>query len=204
MAEVGDITSMLREAEAGREGALDKLMAVVYADLERMAEIYLAKQFGDRAKVITLEPAALVNESFMLLIRQRKTYDNRGQFFAIATRMMLRVLVDYRRKHRAAKRGGAETHIRFVLDERRVADGRRRRLDPIEVEELAQILEKLESLDPRAAEVVKMRVVWGLNMPEIAESLGVSVSSAERDWRFAKAWLADQIGLTDRKGGPPR
>ena len=49
-----------------------------------------------------------------------------------------------------------------------------------------------------------MRVVWGLNMPQIAESLGVSVSAVERDWRFAKAWLADQIGLTDRKDGPPR
>ncbi len=204
MTTVGNITLILHDVEAGREGALDRLTALVYADLERVAEAHLRKQFGGRAKAITLEPAALVNESFMLLIRQRKTYNNRGQFFAIATRMMLRVLVDYRRKHRAAKRGGAETHIRFVLDERQVADGRRRRLDPIEVEELAQILEKLESLEPRAAEVVKLRVVWGLNMPEIAESLDVSLSAVERDWRFAKAWLADQIGLTDRKGGSPR
>ena len=198
MAVVGDITFMLRDVEAGREGALDKLMAVVYADLKGMAETYLRQQFGKRAAVITLEPAALVNESFMLLIRQRKSFDNRGQFFAIATRMMLRVLVDYRRKHQAAKRGGADTHIQLVLDEHQVADGRRSRLDPIEVEELAEVLEKLESLDPRRADVVKMRVVWGLSVPEIAESLGVSASTVERDWRFAKAWLADQVGLMDR------
>jgi RNA polymerase sigma factor (TIGR02999 family) len=173
-------------------------MTVVYADLKGMAETYLRKQFGNRAAVITLEPAALVNESFMLLIRQRKSFDNRGQFFAIATRMMLRVLVDYRRKHQAAKRGGADTHIQLVLDEHQVADGHQPRLAPIEIEELAEVLEKLESLDPRRAEVVKMRVVWGLSVSEIAESLGVSASTVERDWRFAKAWLADQVGLIDR------
>ncbi len=198
MAVEGDITFMLRDVEAGREGALEKLMTLVYADLKGMAETYLRKQFGNRAAVITLEPAALVNESFMLLIRQRKSFDNRGQFFAIATRMMLRVLVDYRRKHQAAKRGGADTHIQLVLDEGQIADGHQRRLDPIEVEELVEVLEKLESLDPRRADVVRMRVVWGLSVPEIAESLGVSASTVERDWRFAKAWLADQAELMDR------
>ena len=198
MVGVGDITLLLREMETGRKGALDRLMAAVYSDLTQRAEIHLRKQFGDRAEAITLEPAALVNESFMKLIRQRKAYDNRGQFFAIATRLMLRVLVDYRRKRNAAKRGGADTHITLVLDERQVAEGPRRRLDLIEVEELTEALEKLESLDPRKAEVVKMRVVWGLSVPEIAESLGVSASTVERDWRFAKAWLADQVGLMDR------
>ncbi len=199
MTTVGDITLMLREVEAGREGALDKLMAVVYADLKRMAAGHLRRQFGDRAELITLEPAALVNESYMILIRQRKAYDNRGQFFAIATRMMLRVLVDYRRKHQAAKRGGAVTRIKLVLDECQVADERQQRLDPIELEELAEALEKLESLDPRNAEVVKMRVVWGLQVQEIAESLGVSESTVERRWRFAKAWLADEFGLADQE-----
>ena len=165
MTTVGDITLMLREVEAGREGALDKLMAVVYDDLKRTAAAHLRRQFGDRAEVITLEPAALVNESYMMLIRQRKAYDNRGQFFAIATRMMLRVLTDYRRKHQAAKRGGAVTRIKLVLDERQVADERQCRVDPIELEELAEALERLESLDPAKAEVIKMRVVWGLRVP---------------------------------------
>ncbi len=200
MTTVGDITLMLREVEAGREGALDKLMAVVYDDLKRTAAAHLRRQFGDRAEVITLEPAALVNESYMMLIRQRKAYDNRGQFFAIATRMMLRVLTDYRRKHQAAKRGGAVTRIKLVLDERQVADERHCRVDPIELEELAEALERLDSLDPTKAEVIKMRVVWGLRVPEIADSLGVSASTVERRWRFAKAWLADEFGLVDQEG----
>ncbi len=85
MVGIGDITLLLREVETGREGALDRLMTLVYADLAQRAQVQLRKQFGDRAEAITLEPAALVNESFMKLIRQRKAYDNRGQFFAIVT-----------------------------------------------------------------------------------------------------------------------
>jgi RNA polymerase sigma factor (TIGR02999 family) len=192
----GDITLLLRDVETGREGALDRLMAAVYEDLARRAQIHLRRQFGNRAERITLEPAALVNESFMKLIRQRKAYDNRGQFFAIATRSMLRVLVDYRRKRRAAKRGGADTHITLLLDEHQVA-GRQHRSELIEVEQLTAALEKLETLDPRKAEVVKMRVVWGLDIEAIATSLDVSRSTVERDWRFAKAWLADEV---DQKG----
>ncbi len=197
MVGIGDITLLLREVEKGRKGALDRLMTAVYADLAQRAQVHLRRQFGDRAEAITLEPAALVNESFMKLICQRKAYDNRGQFFAIATRSMLRVLVDYRRKRKAAKRGGADTHITLVLDEHQVAEGRQRRLDLIEVEQLTEALEKLESLDPRKADVVKMRVVWGLDITAIANSLDVSRSTVERDWRFAKAWLADEVDQMD-------
>ncbi|MHC4217101.1 MAG: ECF-type sigma factor [Planctomycetota bacterium] len=204
MVGASDITLMLRDVEAGREGALDRLMTLVYEDLARMARGYLRKQFGDRAEAITLEPAALVNESFMQLIRQRKAYDNRGHFFAIATRSMLRVLVDYRRRRNAAKRGGADTHITLVLDERQVAERRPRCVDLIEVEELAKALEKLETLDPRKAEVVKMRVVWGLDIAAITDALAVSRSTVERDWRFAKAWLADEVGPAAPSGGQPR
>ena len=194
MVGAGEITVLLREVEAGREGALDRLMTMVHADLTRMAQAYLHRQFGDRANSVTIEPAALVNESFMKLIRQRNVYDNRGQFFAIATRSMFRVLGEYRRKRKAAKRGGTDTHITLVLDERQIADGRQRHVDLIDVEELARALEKLEALNPRKAEVVKMRVVWGLNIDSIADSLAVSRATVERDWLFAKAWLADEIG----------
>ena len=92
-----DITLLLRKMEEGEAGALDQLMRVVYDDLERMAASHLRRQFGERMGQLTLEPAALVNESFLRLIKQRKAYDNRGQFFAIATKVMLRVLMDYRR-----------------------------------------------------------------------------------------------------------
>ena len=104
MATPGDITLLLQEAHGGREGALDELMDLVYADLERIALSHLSRQFGERAGAVTLEPAALVNESFLRMIKQRNTYDNRGQFFAIATKVMLRVLLDYKRR-RACRRG---------------------------------------------------------------------------------------------------
>ena len=197
MASVGQITLLLREAEAGREGAVDELTALVHADLERMAHRYLRKQFGDRARSITLDTSALVSESFLKLIRQRARFDNRGHFFAIATRMMMRVLIDYRRRRAAAKRGGADTHITLTLDEHQV-EGHDSRPDQIEVEHLATALDKLESLSRRKADVVRMRVIWSLDLGQIAESLDISPSTVERDWRFSKAWLAEEVGLADR------
>ena len=194
MVELGKITLLLRQVEGGREGALDELMDLVYAELERMARSYLRKHFGNQAKAITLEPAALVNESFLSLIRQRNRYDNSGHFFAIASRVMLRVLIDYRRRRDASIRGGGRTRITLVLDERQIA-GRERHTPPIEVEKFADALEKLEALSPRKADLVKMRVIWGLDLKQISESLDVSTATVSRDWRFAKAWLSEAVGL---------
>ncbi len=194
MVAVGRITLLLQQVEGGREGALDELMALVYAELERMAGSYLQKQFGNRAEAITLEPAALVNESFLRLIRQRNKYDNSGHFFTIASKVMLRVLIDYRRRRNASMRGGGRTHITLVLDEQQIA-GRERRTPPIEVEQFTEALEKLEALSPRKADLVKMRVIWGLDLEQISESLGVSIATVSRDWRFAKAWLSEAVGL---------
>ncbi len=192
MAAEGEITRLLRDVESGREGALDELMALVYADLERMAGSYLRKHYGQHAKSITLEPAALVNESFLKLIRQRNKYDNRGPFFSIATRMMLRVLIDDRRRREARMRGGGGTHITLIIDDQQVA-GDEPHNTAIEVEQLADALEKLEGLSPRKADIVKMRVVWGLTLEQIAQSLDVSPSTVDRDWRFSKAWLAEEV-----------
>lgn len=185
-----DITRLLKDAETGSDAAQDALMRAVYADLERMAGKHLRQHFGAGAAAVTLEPAALVNESFMKLIRQRNTYDNRGQFFAIATRLMLRVLIDYRRRRDAAKRG--RSRIMLPLDERKL-EAHAGPASAIEVEELAAALEKLEALDARKADVVKMRIVWGLDTIAISQSLDISPSTVERDWRFAQAWLANEV-----------
>ncbi len=190
---MGRITLLLREVEGGREGALDELMALVYAELEQMAGSYLRKHFGNRAEAITLEPAALVNEFFLRLIRQRNKYDNSGHFFAIASRVMLRVLIDYRRHRDASIRGGGRSRITLALDEQQIA-GLERHTSPIEVEQLADALEKLEALSPRKADLVKMRVIWGLDLQQISESLDVSIATVSRDWRFAKAWLSEAVG----------
>jgi RNA polymerase sigma factor (TIGR02999 family) len=190
-----DITLLLRRLDHGEDGALEELMRVVYSDLERMAASQLRRQFGERVNQITMEPAALVNEAFLKLIKQRKGFDNRGQFFAIATKLMLRVLTEYRRKKFAVKRRGSPAGVpRMTL----ALDLRRDDALPanqVDIEELVQVLESLDRLDPRRAEIVKMRVVWSMTVPEVAELLDVSASSVDRDWRWAKAWMADELGL---------
>ena len=100
MTDAGDFTRLLHAVDAGRDGAMDDLMEAAYEDLDRVARKHLSARFGRDLPGVTLEPAALVNESFMKLIRQRARFDNRGHFFAIATKVMLRVLTDYQRSRR--------------------------------------------------------------------------------------------------------
>lgn len=188
-----DITRLLKNVQAGHDGAMDDLMRSVYDDLQRVAERHLTHQFGRGLPGVTMEPAALVNESFLRIIKQRNTYDNRGQFFAIATRVMLRVLVDYQRRRATAKRGGLQQRITLSLAElpRSVqSNGDADSGSLIDVDALVESLQRLEDLDARKADVVRMKVVWGLQMQEIAQSLGMSLATVERDWAFSKAWLA--------------
>jgi len=198
-----DITLLLQRMDDGQAGAIDELMDIVYGDLERMAASHLRKQFGERMGQLTLEPAALVNESFLRLIKQRKGFDNRGQFFAIATKLMLRVLIDYRREKMAAKRGAqgtTEARVTLAIDPQEIPDsagGDPKSNDVVDVESLVTALDKLEALDARKADIVKMRMVWGMTVPEVAEALDVSPSVVDRDWRFAKAWIADEAGLIE-------
>ncbi len=194
-----DITRLLKDVNEGRGGALDDLMKAVYDDLQQVAERHMTQRFGRGLPGVTMEPAALVNESFLKIIKQRNTYDNRGQFFAIATRIMLRVLVDYQRQRAAGKRGGDLQRITLSLAEGPQsvpANGNADDDTLINVDTLVEALKRLEDLDTRKADVVKMKVVWGLQMREIAHSLGVSLATVERDWTFSKAWLARDANTT--------
>ena len=199
----GDITILLRQVEVGRAEALDELMELVYRDLEGIALSHLSRRFGPRTNEVTMEPAALVNETFLRLIKQRKAYDNRGQFFAVATKVMLRVLVDYQRQRLTAMRGGGRKRITLFLDGRPSPTRGPGEATQIEIECLVKALERLEALDPRQAEVVKMRVVWGLEIQEIAQAIGLSQSTVKRDWRFAKAWLMDETSRTEQENPRP-
>lgn len=176
------LTELLQKAREGQAGALDQVMEVVYADLRRLASKHMQRHFGPGLTGVTLQPTALVNETFLRIIKQRKAFDSRGQFFAIATRLMLRVLMDYHRARGAEKRGGGQLRVSLhdVLAPEAGA----------EVPALIEALDKLERLDARKAEVVKLRVIWGLTVPEVAQATGVSPPTVERDWRFAKSWLA--------------
>jgi RNA polymerase sigma factor (TIGR02999 family) len=183
------ITNLLHQAYEGRGDAADEVMELVYADLCRVAGKQLRERHGGRAEDLTLEPAALVNEAFLRLIKQRKRYDNRGHFFAIATKVMLRVLMDYYRSKAAAKRGG--DRVRVTLSGIAAADG-----PPIaEIPAFIEALKKLEGLDARTAEVVKLRVLWGLTNPEISQTSDISLRTVEREWRFARKWLAAELQM---------
>ncbi len=192
----GRITELLHQAYQGREGALDEVMEIVYDDLRRVAANHMRARYGGNLAGVTLQPTALVNEAFLRLVKQRKQYDSRGHFFAIATRVMLRVLMDYDRRRGAVKRGGDRLRVSLSGVARRVGQ------EPsAEIGAFVEALERLEKLDARTAEVVKLQMLWGLTVPETAEAMDVSVSTVEREWRFARRWLAAALG-DDRPSAP--
>jgi RNA polymerase sigma factor (TIGR02999 family) len=187
--EQGDITLLLQRASSGDEEAHEELVQRVYGDLERVAGRRMRDRFGPELAGVTLEPAALVNETFLKLLRQEKPVDfeNRRHFFSFATQVMLRALTDYQRARAAAKRGGDRVRVTLA--------GLGRNNEPVDpaAEEIRAALAELEELDFRKAEVVALRVFWGCSMAEIAVSLDTSLRTVERDWRFAKSWLKKRL-----------
>ena len=183
------LTNLLADARSGEPGAADAVYETVYADLERIAARHLRERYGYELAGATLEPAALVNESYLKLLNQRQEFSNRDQFFAIATRVMLRVLSDYERSKGRLKRGGNQIRVTLAGNDDALLHGDRRGIDSF-----AEALDELRANDARAADLVALRLVWGLSMNELSESLGISLRTAERRWRFARAWLAEALG----------
>lgn len=187
MVEETSITRLLDELCGGDKAALDRVVDTLYADLRERAQLYMRKQFGNAAAAVTLQPTALVNETYLRLLGQQGSYANRDHFLAIATKVMLRVLIDYQRARGAGKRGGDQVAVTLAGIDGDLAG------DYWSVAEIQQALDKLEEMDTRKAQVVKLRAVWGFNMNEIAEALDASLSTVEREWRFAKGWLAEEM-----------
>jgi RNA polymerase sigma-70 factor (ECF subfamily) len=178
------VTQLLERWSGGDRAALDELMPLVYDELRRLAGNYLRRERADH----TLEPTALVNEAYLLLVGQRNTHwQNRAQFIGVAANMMRRILVSYARAHNAAKRGGQ--HFTVSLGE---ADrfGERPDVDLLAVHEA---LERLAAIDPQQARVVELKFFGGLTIEEAAEVLGVSHTTVETDWKMARAWLRREL-----------
>lgn len=181
----GDITRLLRAVSEGEESALETLASSVYSELERVASSQMRRGFGGALPGLTLEPAALVNDTLMKVLDQPMDFENRRHFYSYASKVMLRTMIDYQRRRSAAKRGGDQ--LRVTLTGLPVHQA------PAEPTALAEALNKLEKLDERKAEVVRLKTFWGLTNPEVAETMGVSTATVDRDWTYAKNWLCLEL-----------
>ena len=184
--ELQAITTLLQEVNQGHEGAMDKLMAAVYEELRAGAERLMRREVSPGRPGATLQPTALVHDAFLKLIKERQKYDKRGHFFVAFTTCMKEVLLDYIRKQKAAKRGGDWARVPLDPDQPATVQG-------ADLSALLEALEKLDQTDARNAEVAQLRLLCGLTNKETAQSLGVSLATVERDWRFCRAWLKNEI-----------
>jgi RNA polymerase sigma-70 factor, ECF subfamily len=173
----GEVTRLIEAWRAGDEAARDQLIPVVYGELRRRA----AGQLRREGREHTLRPTDLVHETYLRLVAQNPAWQNREHLFAVASRLMRRILVDHARRRAARKRGG----IRVTL----VEDMARAPAVEPDLLDLEKALEELTALDERQASLVELRFYGGLRIEEAASVLGVSLATANRDWALAKAWL---------------
>ncbi len=183
-----EITQLLKAWNQGDESALERLTPLVYARLRRLAWHYVRRERAG----LTLQGTALVHELFLRLFDASNIeWQDRAHFYAVASHVMRRILVDAARTRGAAKRGGQAERVdtaNLDLDAIAVADDR-----ATEVCALDDALTSLAALDPRRAKVIELRFFGGLTVEETAEVLDVSAQTVMRDWKTAKVWLAREL-----------
>jgi RNA polymerase sigma factor (TIGR02999 family) len=180
-----DITGLLLAWRAGDDDVFNRLFPLVYHELRRIAH----RQLGRERAEHTLGTTALVNEAYLKLVDQtRAQWTDRAHFFAVAARVMRRILVDYARKHQAQKRGGAKVPVTLdddaLANAAVVADERADMLIALD-----EALTRLAELDERLSRVVECRFFGGLTEEETANALSVTARTVRRDWVKAKGWL---------------
>ncbi len=184
MSDSVDVTGLLQRTAGGDLQAEEELFRQVYSSLHRIAANHLRKERRDH----TLQPTALINEAFVLLMRGRDlNFNSRAHFYAIAATQMRRILIDYARKYNAAKRPSGKhrvdiekAHV-FSMD------------DPEFVVGLDQALERLSAQSKRACRVVELHVFAGLTLDQVATALGFSSRTIKRDWDTAQKWLYREL-----------
>lgn len=177
------VTQLLGAWRSGDDNALEQLTPLVYNELRRLAGRYMQSERPNH----TLQATAVVNEAFMRMVDMDVPWQNRAHFFAIAARLMRRILVDHAKAHRRDKRGGKFTDLEF--DEGLVAAGQP---DP-DMVSLDEALSRLEGFDERKAQVVELHYFGGLTYKEISEAIGIAEATVDRDLRMAKAWLQNEL-----------
>ncbi len=187
---MSEVTHLLSALEQGDPHAASQLLPLVYDELRKLAAQKLAQEKPGQ----TLQATALVHEAYLRLVDadQAQSWDSRRHFFAAAAEAMRRILVEQARRKRSVKHGGQRTRI--DLDEALVV-GHEPREDLLELDEP---LEQLAGVDPRAAELVKLRFFAGLTGAETAEVLGISPRAADMLWAYARAWLFEKLQRESR------
>lgn len=177
------ITQLLGEWRAGNRTALDQLTEILYPELRRLAHRFLDAERGAR----TIQATELVHEIYVRLVRTDVDWRDRAHFYAVAARMMRRILVDRARTRSRGKRGGDVA--RLTLEDEAVPAGDR----APELLQLDEALSQLEKIDERKSRILELRFFGGLSYQESCEVLGISTSTLDRELRLAKAWLYEQL-----------
>jgi RNA polymerase sigma factor (TIGR02999 family) len=185
---MSEVTQILSAIEQGDPSVAEQLLPLVYDELRKLAAERIAQEKPGQ----TLQATALVHEAYLRLVdvERAQHWNSRGHFFAAAAEAMRRILVEHARRKQSKKRGG--DHVRVDLDEFAATS---ERLD--DVVDIDDALSGLASVDPQAAELVKLRYFAGLSIPQAAAALGISPRSADFLWAYARAWLLRSLGGTD-------
>jgi len=179
------ITDLLINWSNGDQEALDQLMPLVERELHHLAHRYMRREDAGHL----LQTTALINETFLRLVDQNRVqWQNRAHFFAIAARIMRRVLLNYARDQQRLKRGGKTIHVSLSEADTQAAER------SVELLALDEALNKLAGIDPRKSQVVELRYFGGLSVEETAEALKIAPITVTRDWNLARAWLARELG----------
>lgn len=182
---MSDVTQILHAVERGDAQAAEQLLPLVYEELRKLAAARMARESPGQ----TLTATALVHEAYIRLVdvEQARNWDSRGHFFAAAAEAMRRILVDQARRKRSERRGGR--HKRQALDVAEIAVA-----EPSgNVVDISDALDRLQRIDPRKAQLVKLRYFAGLTIPQAADALGISSATADRYWAYARAWLHAEL-----------
>jgi RNA polymerase sigma factor (TIGR02999 family) len=186
---MNEVTRILSAVEQGDPGAAEQLLPLVYDELRKLAAQKLAREKAGQ----TLEATALVHEAYLRMVGadDNHLWDNRGHFFAAAAEAMRRILVENARHKRSLKHGGGlerqdVDHIQLAAPE--LCE---------DLEALDEALNRLAEKDPVKADLVKLRHFAGLTIEEAAQALGISMTTANRYWRYARAWLHQEITSSD-------
>ena len=178
-----EITGILHQVRSGDQGAEEKLINLVYADLRKIARRCMA---GERQNH-TLQPTAIVHEAYLRIFRGASVdWRDRAHFLAVAASQIRRVLIDHGRAFRGPHRAG---NFKVALDDNLAPSAKA----PCDFEVIDDLLQRLQKADPEAASVVELKFFSGLTDVEVAEVLATSHSSVRRRWVFARAWLGKHL-----------